>query len=204
MRIDRLNTGSNTCTALAAGILVFLLATAASAAELRFIEVDREKKHYSLQSVAWFDTDIDALYAVLTDYEQFKKFTSAIVESRNLAPDAEGRPEYYTRMEGCVLFWCQSFVRIGHLELDPGRQIEAFGDPERSDFLLAKEKWRLYEEDGGTVLIYSFEMVPDFWVPPVIGPYYIKRALRSGGITALGRIEALAIAEQESQVAREP
>ena len=35
-------------------------------------------------------------------------------------------------------------------------------------------------------------MVPDFWVPPVIGPFFIKRALQSGGEKAVDRIEALA------------
>ena len=45
-------------------------------------------------------------------------------------------------------------------------------------------------------MIYEFEMEPDFWVPPVIGPYYIKRALRSGGMNAIKRIERLALINQ--------
>jgi hypothetical protein len=47
-------------------------------------------------------------------------------------------------------------------------------------------------------------MVPDFWVPPVIGPYYMKRALKSGGEKAVDRIEALAIAEQTTRSASTP
>lgn len=196
--------GRKFLAALLAGLALAAVSPAATAAELRFIEVEREKNHYSLRSVAWFDSDIDSLYAVLTDYEKFQKFTSAIVESRNLEPDTEGRPEYFTRMEGCVLFWCQSFIRVGYLQLDPVHTIEAFSDPERSDFQLSNEKWQLREEDGGTVLIYSFEMVPDFWVPPVIGPLFIKRALKSGGEGAIDRIEALAILEQSERIARQP
>jgi len=185
-------------------MILVVWSSAALPAELRFIEVDRDRDHYSLRSVSWFDTDIHSVYAVLTDYELFQHFSSAIVESRNLGPDTAGRPEYYTRMEGCVLLWCQSFVRIGHLELEPIRQIEAIADPERSDFRMAKEKWQLREEGGGTLLIYEFEMVPDFWVPPVIGPYYMKRALESGGEKAVDRIEALAIAERDTRSARTP
>lgn len=196
--------GRTPCEAWIAGLLVWLAASLATAAELRFIEVEREKDHYSLRSVTWFDSDINSVYAVLTDYELFTRFSSAVVESKNLEPDSDGRPEYYTRMEGCVLFWCQSFVRIGYLELDPVRQIQAFSDPERSDFVKANEKWQLRAEDGGTVLIYSFDMVPDFWVPPVIGPYYIKRALKEGGERAAVNIEALAIAEQTQRTALTP
>jgi hypothetical protein len=126
-----LNFGRAYAAALVAGLVLFALSPAVRPAELRFIEVDRDSDHYSLRSVTWFDSDIGSVYAVLTDYELFQHFSSAIVESKNLGLDADGRPEYYTRMEGCVLLWCQSFIRIGHLELDPIRQIEAITDPER-------------------------------------------------------------------------
>jgi hypothetical protein len=44
-------------------------------------------------------------------------------------------------------------------------------------------------------------MVPAFWVPPIIGPFYIKRALSSGGVDAVDRIEALAIGKKNQQLA---
>ena len=176
----------------ATAVLAGVFSTGADAADLRFIEVTREGDFYKLRSISWFQAELKPLYNVLTDYEQFKKFTSAIVESRNLEPDENGRPEYYTRMEGCVLVFCKSFIRIGYLKLDPQKEIEAISDPERSDFKESRERWEFIPEDEGTVVIYEFEMIPDFWVPPVIGPYYIKRALMSGGSRAVNRIEALA------------
>ncbi|MDH4072310.1 MAG: hypothetical protein OEV41_04290 [Gammaproteobacteria bacterium] len=182
--------------ALAAAVATFVATAEAGAADLRYIEVDRDDDHYTLRSVTWFEAKPGALYGVLTDYDQFQRFTSAIVESKNLEPDDEGRPEYYTRMEGCVLFWCRSFVRIGYLKLEPMSEIMAVADPERSDFERSTERWQLRPEDGGTLLIYEFEMTPAFWVPPVIGPYYIKRALMSGGSRAVERIEALAQGRQ--------
>ena len=188
----------HTIRAACIAILVLLIAGPASAADLRFIEVEREEDLYTLRSVTWFSSGVDALYEVLTDYDLFKDFTSAIVESRNLGKDADGRPEYFTRMEGCVLLFCKSFIRIGYLALEPGTEIVAVSDPERSDFKRATERWQLRAEDGGTLLIYEFEMVPDFWVPPVVGPYYMKRALKSGGENAVDRIEALALGKEDS------
>ena len=185
-------------------MMVFLLAASASAAELRFIEVDRENGRYFLKSTTWFDAEIEAVYSVLIDYDLYHRFSGAIAESRNLDPDKEGRPEYFTRMEGCVLIWCQSFVRIGHLRLEPIQRIEAITDPERSDFLFSRESWELTEAEGGTLLTYEFEMVPDFWVPPVVGPYFIQRALKSGGAKAADRIEVIALEEQATRTASEP
>ena len=180
--------------ALVAGIAVWLLSAASVGAELRAVEVDRDTdlNQYSLRSVTWFDASPEALYRVLSDYDLFHRFTSAIVESRNMDVDEQGRPGYYTRMEGCVLMWCRSFIRIGHLTLDPNVRIVANADPEQSNFKKSRESWTLTKEGEGTLLVYEFEMVPDFWVPPVIGPFFIKRALESGGEKAVDRIEALA------------
>jgi hypothetical protein len=137
----------------------------------------------------------------LTDFDLFKKFTSAIVESNNVEADENGRPQFFARMEGCVLVWCRSFVRNGYLELNPIAEIIAISDPERSDFEISRERWQLIPEGDGTVMIYEFQMVPAFWVPPIIGPFYIKRALSSGGVDAVDRIEALAIGKKNQQLA---
>ena len=67
-------------------------------------------------------------------------------------------------------------------------------DPEESNFSYSRERWQLIPEGEGTLMIYDFEMEPGFWVPPIIGPYVIKRALRSSGANAVNRIEAVALA----------
>jgi hypothetical protein len=41
-------------------------------------------------------------------------------------------------------------------------------------------------------MIYKIEMEPDFWVPPIIGPWAIKRELSHGGPRVVRRIENLA------------
>lgn len=177
-------------------LLLVAMAMPAAAAELRSIEVSEEDGRYRLISEALFEVGQEALYAVLTDYEQYKKFTSVIVESRNVEPDTDGRPRFFTRMKGCVLFYCQTFIRNGYLLLTPNDDIVAVSDPEESDFEYCRERWRLRREEGGTVMSYEFEMDPRFWVPPLIGPYFIKRTLRAGGMRAIDRIEALARGEE--------
>jgi hypothetical protein len=168
----------------------------ATSAELRSVEVWMEDGRYHLISKSLIRAEPDELYAVLTDYELFEKFTSAIVASRNDDPDEQGRPQFYTRMEGCVLLYCKTFVRRGYLLLTPKHDITAVADPERSDFEFSTERWRLSNEEDGTMMIYEFEMEPRFWIPPFVGPLYIKRALKSGSVRAVDRIEALARGEE--------
>ncbi len=165
-------------------------------ADLRSIEVWQEGDRYHLVSESLIGASQDALYAVLTDYEQFKKFTSAIVASNNVEAGEDGRPRFYTRMQGCVLLYCHTFVRRGYLLLTPKSDIVAISEPENSDFDFSREHWQLSGEGEGTVMIYKFEMDPGFWLPPYIGPYYLKRALKNGSIRAIQRIEALARGEK--------
>ena len=105
------------------------LSVSTGAAELRSIDVWLEDGRYHLISKSIIEAKQDDLYAVLTDYELFKKFTSAIVASKNDEPDEQGRPQFYTRMEGCVLLYCKTFVRRGYLLLTFNHVITAITDP---------------------------------------------------------------------------
>ena len=174
-------------------LLLQLPAPLALTADLREIEVERDEKRYRLTSEAYFAASRRDLYRVLTDYDLFEQFSSAYVEARNVEADDQGRPQFFTRMQGCLLFFCKSFTRQGHLLLSPHSEIVAIADPADSNFNYSRERWRLKSEGSGTLLQYDFEMEPGFWVPPVIGPYIIKRSMRSNGGDAIDRIEALAL-----------
>ena len=156
------------------------------------IEVDYVDGRYSMESVIWFDAGVDETYEVFSDFDLSTEFSGAIVESRNLEPDAQGRPGYYIRNKGCILFFCKSVVRQGHIESRDKRLLQAFTDASVSDFRFCEESWEFAEENGGTRVQYKLLMEPDFWVPPAIGPYMIKRKLQSSGSRALSRIEAIA------------
>ena len=181
---------------LLGGISLLLCSLSVPSAELQDVAIDLVDGRYHLTSKTYFEVEQDALYAVLSDFELFEQFTSAIVESRVIEDDELGRPGFFARMEGCVMLFCKSFVRQGYLVLTPMDEIEAVSNPDISDFVYSRESWQLAPEEDGTVMIYNFELEPAFWVPPVIGPIYIQHALRGGASRAVNRIEALAFSEQ--------
>jgi len=43
------------------------------------------------------------------------------------------------------------------------------------------------------------EMEPAFWLPPFVGPWFLKRTLLRGAPAAVGRIEELAQALEQRQ-----
>lgn len=175
-------------------VLLLLQVVPIYAAELRDVVVEKIGDRYHLTSITYFDASQSQLYKVLTDIDKYLSFSSAFVEAENREPDEQGRPGFYTKMEGCALLFCKTYIRIGYLELQPEHDIVAVADPEQSDFAYSRERWQLIPEGDGTIMIYNFEMEPGFWVPPLIGPYVIKRALKAGGGNAVGRIETVALA----------
>ena len=144
-------------------LIVAAAAPSAQAAEMLSIEVDHQKGIYTMNSEVWFDATVDQVYEVFRYWDNSTKFSSAIVESRDMAPDAEGRPQFYVRNKGCVLFFCTSFERQGYVESEHNEVIYAFVNPGTSDFHLSNESWRFIARDGGTIVTYDLEMKPKFW-----------------------------------------
>ena len=175
-------------------VLLLLQFASANGAELREVSVEKIGDRYHLSSTTYFEASQSQLYKALTDFDKYPLFSTAFVEAENREADEQGRPGFYTKMEGCALLFCKSYIRVGYLELKPQHDIVAMIDPEQSNFAYSRERWQLIPEGEGTIMIYDFEMEPAFWVPPLIGPYVIKRALKSSGAAAVGRIEAVALA----------
>ncbi len=167
----------------------------ASAAELHSLEVTRpEPGKFELVAETLLEADVEAIFDVLTDYEDgaFGRISSVYKESDYLEPAPDGTPLVYTRMEGCMLWFCKSLTRVERLETEPPHFIRTVALPEQSDFEFAVSEWELRPVAGGTEVKYRLVIDPDFWVPPVIGPWVLKRELRAGGERAIYRIERLA------------
>jgi hypothetical protein len=169
------------------------------AATMRSLDVDKKDARYSLVADTFLAADADAIYAVLIDYENMNRISSVYKEYGYLEPDADGTPIVFTRMEGCALFYCKSMRRVERLEMEPPYYIRTEALPEQSDFKFAVSEWLLAPEGDGTHVVYKLELEPDFWVPPIVGPWYLKRTLMRGGSRAIQRIENIANAPPEPE-----
>jgi hypothetical protein len=188
----------------------FVLAAAATvasipfalAAELNTVDVTREGERYHLLANAELDAPAAAVYQVLLDYEddRFGRISDIYKESAYLAPASDGTPLVYTHVEGCLLFFCRSMRRVERLEVIEPRFIRTTTIPERSDFKFSESEWDLEANGAATTITYRLSIEPDFWLPPFVGPWFLKRTLSRGGIDAVQRIEELA-QQQDSHAA---
>ena len=163
-----------------------------SAAEILSVSVEKEQGIYYVESEVWIDADLRPVYEVFADWDVAVKFSSFIVESRDIAPGEDGVPGFYISNRGCVLFFCKSVVRTGTVESQPHSVLRAIANPDESDFHISEETWTFRVEREGTVVLYQNKMKPKFWIPPGIGPWLMKRKLQRDGGRAMNRIEAIA------------
>jgi hypothetical protein len=184
----------STSRAFAAALAALGAGALAAAATIDDLDVDKERGRYSLEAYARLDATPQSVYSVLTDFDDnaYSRISRAYKESRYLAPADDGVPLVYTRMEGCLLWHCMTLERTERLETREPRWIKSTALPEQSNFKHATSEWVLEPDGDGTLMTYKVELEPDFFVPPVIGPWYLKRTLSQGGLRAVTRIERLA------------
>ena len=179
---------------IAAALGALCVGALAAAATIDELDVTKKRDRYALEAYARLDATPESVYTVLTDFDDnaYSRISRAYKESRYLEPAADGTPLVYTRMEGCLLWHCMTLERTERLETRAPSWIKSTALPERSNFKHATSEWLLEPDGDGTKMTYKVELEPDFFVPPVIGPWYLKRTLSQGGLRAVTRIERLA------------
>lgn len=162
------------------------------AAELRGLQVKKNGARIEVEAELFIEAPTPQVFDALADYGEFADLSSAYLESRYLEPDVDGTPRIYTKVRGCVLFFCRTIVRVARLDTVPYRQITATVEPALSDFDYGVEQWEMHQHEAGTMLIYRHVMQPGFWVPPILGPWVLRRLLRRDALSAAEHLESLA------------
>jgi hypothetical protein len=175
-------------------------ASATLSATLRAVDVSRDQDRYRVVADTYLDAPPEAVYKVLLDFngDRYQRISEIYKESSYLPPDADGTPLVYTRVEGCLLRYCRSMRRVERLEVVTPEFIRSRTVPERSDFKYSLSEWTFAAEGRGTRVTYMMEMEPSFWLPPFVGPWFLKRTLLRGAPSAIDQIEHLAQQEQRA------
>lgn len=171
---------------------VFAVGTV-KAANIEALSVDRSKGRIYISADIFIAAPRPGVFAALSDYERFSELSDRFVESRFVEPAEDGTPRIYTVVEGCILFYCRQVKRHARLEKDEFERIVVIAEPDISDLEYGREEWLLESTEDGTRILYTHVMDPDFWVPPVIGVWAIKRTLRKAALASAQRVESLAL-----------
>lgn len=162
------------------------------AAEVRRVEVTYHRGEYHVEIDAVLDARAAAVYAVLTDYDRWAEINDLIKVSVVEEVVNPSTKLVRTVSEGCVLRFCKRVEQVQWMRTSPQWRISAEVLPERSDLQSGWARTRLVEHSGRTLFHYEMALVPDFWVPPFIGPMIVRRKLRQQAIETAAAVEAAA------------
>ena len=173
-------------------VAILALPLALAAAEIRMLEVEKEDEAYVFDSLTFLAAPPEAVFEVLLDYEQYPRISKVYTEGRYIEPAEDGRPRVFTRAEGCILWVCRELVKTEALHVTRYTHISAVVEPDASNLDAGRTDWWLEPEGDGTLLHYRMSLTPAFWVPPLIGTFIIRMALKRAGANAVVRLEELA------------
>lgn len=173
-------------------LLVLILSSqAALAGEVLDSHVGTHGEHYLLRIDMLIDADTKRVRQLLTDYAHLDRLSHSITQSELLESNV---PHFRVRVttDGCVIFFCRELVQVQDVsELHDG-YILVTVLPEMSDFTYGRNMWRIRTLNDRTRITYSSDLVPDFWVPPLIGTSIFKHRLLEESRQVIENLERLA------------
>lgn len=175
---------------LTVACLFALFAARTRAGEVLLTEVAHDDGRYTVRFDVRIAASRDRLAFYLTDYANYASYFQSVTASR-VEPRGEGSRVFLT-LSSCILFFCRSVRITKDVHTAPDGAIVARIVPRESDFEEADERWRVLAENGTTRLHYEAELVPAFYVPPLIGPWLIRYRIREVLATNAEKLERLA------------
>ncbi|MCO6412758.1 MAG: hypothetical protein J5I92_08445 [Thiogranum sp.] len=174
---------------------VLLCSTMAAAGRVYTAVVTHESGHYFVEVDALVEVAEARARDLLTDYNHLDRVNPAVEVSEILSHRGSGDYRVRTVTRACVWFFCKRIHQVQDVTEGRDGSITAKVIPEKSDFRHGYARVDLWPEAAGTRILIRSEVVPDFWIPPLIGPWMIKNKLRSEALATVRNIERVASSE---------
>ena len=172
-------------------LLVCLFASGSQAGEVESAHVSHEAGRYSLDLTMQINSDPAAVYALVTDYDTLERISPTIIDSQLLNAESPDQKRRQLVTETCVWFFCFKATMVEDVREQPKHTITTTIVPVLSDYRYGESLWQISAEDSGTRIHFQTTLEPDFWVPPLIGTWLLKRKMRSEAERTILRVEQL-------------
>jgi len=116
-------------------------------------------------------------WAVLTDFERMAEFVPNLQSSHVLSKPGEHLVRIAQKGAGRLGPFSFPFESVRELELVPYEIMKAKNIS--GNMRKMQSTTRLIPEGTGTRLEYHLEVMPNYWVPPLIGPAFIREGVRN-------------------------
>ena len=176
---------------LALGILGLALTTAA-AADLEshaFEFVDGCSRYHF---TARLRAPAAAVLQTLVDPARIAQTNDGIRASRVVSRARDGSFVREIRMEQCVVGFCFDIRFVERVHEDGPGALAVTQLPNAGTLRRGEARWTVASlPDGSTRMSMEAEQEPSFWVPPIIGPFLMRRTFEREVRETVGKIETV-------------
>lgn len=178
--------------AITGSLTLLVCAGSVTAAEIESLKVYQDGARYRTEMQVLLDVPAAAAYAALTDYAKLARINPQIRQVELLSGQAPAPARLRTLLRLCVGFLCKQVEQVQDMIQPAATRLHAQVIPEKSDLAYGVADWRFVPEGERSRLYFTAEIEPKFWVPPLVGPWLVRRALTHEAITTSAGIEAAA------------
>ena len=152
------------------------------------IEILENSGVYKIKIVAIVAAPASYVSYVLTDYKHIYRLNPSIIESEVLE-QTDDTATVRTKVVGCAAYFCEELDRVEKVTVLQSGDIYAEVVPELSQFVSGKTHWRIKQKGEYCEVVYTSEMEPGIFIPPVVGKFLIKKSIREGMLTSFKNLE---------------
>jgi hypothetical protein len=167
----------------------------AQAASIEHLDITRSGARYQMQLSATLDAPAQNSFAVFEDFSNLPKINDAIEAVELLTTSDPAARRVRTKVRVCVWLFCVRLNQVQDVRKSHRGEVailDAVVLPALSNLRFGEAHWQMQPCGEQTCLTFRAELEPDFWVPPGIGPWAIKRTMRREAVTTANGIERLA------------
>ncbi|MGY8813639.1 MAG: hypothetical protein ACKVHQ_02825 [Gammaproteobacteria bacterium] len=172
----------------------------ASSAEINVASVTHHEGEYQVHLSVRVRGDKKTIYRIATDYEQLARLSDIIIESGLIERfDQDGNKITRRKLltKTCVLLFCFVATLVEDVTEVGNGIIRTIIIPEVSNFIYGSAEWEiLVSDESHSIINFNRRFKPDFWIPPLVGPLFIKKMILNKTQQAIENIETIAVSEQ--------
>jgi len=174
--------------------LLLIVAWPAQAGDLVDIQVTHQHDRYTITMDALLLALPKQSWDVMRDYTNLPAINNSIHNTKIIDhTPSTNTSRVASVVKVCVWFFCRELQQTQDMRAQhkgDAFMVEATVIPEHSDFHHGYGQWQFRPHAIGTHMHFTATLEPDFWIPPIIGPWLIKRKMRSEAMETIAGIEA--------------
>jgi hypothetical protein len=184
-------------------LLTLLLASSALALDLDELSVTNQGRAYQIQMTFAVAAPVDQVMAVLTDYG-FPDRLNPEVTKKEIISRKNGITRVLIEIHSCIFFFCRDVAMIQDVTV-VANTIHASVVPGEGDFRSGYLRWSVSSGyDNSAQIVFEAIMEPDFFIPPLIGGFFVRKRLRQEILATAANLETEAAREAAFVTERNP